>query len=199
MKISILLPYKENYSPEYAGAVSLFVNATSKLSKYKSNITIYGSTNYKNYLGKNYINIKLKKNIFSSQTKQYIDNFIKTQSEDVDLIEVHNRPNYIAQINFLNKKLVLYFHNDPNSMLGSKTVNEKIDLINSCSRIIFNSNWSKKQFVNQLPISYKKSQKLIVIYQSINKKKIDFSKKENLISFVGKLNSAKGYDNLGKP
>ena len=61
MKISILLPYKENYSPEYAGAVSLFVNATSKLSKYKSNITIYGSTNYKNYLGKNYVNIKLKK------------------------------------------------------------------------------------------------------------------------------------------
>ena len=198
MKISILLPYKENYSPEYAGAVSLFVNATSKLSKYKSNITVYGSTNYKNYLSKNYANIKLKKNIFSSQTKQYIDNFIKTQSKDVDLIEVHNRPNYIAQINFLNKRLILYFHNDPNSMLGSKTVNEKIDLINSCSRIIFNSNWSKKQFVNQLPISYKKSQKLIVIYQSINKKKINFSKKENLISFVGKLNSAKGYDIFGK-
>ena len=26
MKISILLPYKENFSPEYPGAVSLFVN-----------------------------------------------------------------------------------------------------------------------------------------------------------------------------
>ena len=25
MKISILLPYKENFSPNYAGAVSLFV------------------------------------------------------------------------------------------------------------------------------------------------------------------------------
>ena len=29
MKISILLPYKENFSPEYPGAVSLFVNETS--------------------------------------------------------------------------------------------------------------------------------------------------------------------------
>jgi hypothetical protein len=28
MKISILLPFKENYSPNYAGAVSLFVNDT---------------------------------------------------------------------------------------------------------------------------------------------------------------------------
>ena len=35
MKISILLPYKENFSPNYPGAVSLFVNDTLKLSKYK--------------------------------------------------------------------------------------------------------------------------------------------------------------------
>ena len=28
MKISILLPYKENFSPSYAGAVSLFINDT---------------------------------------------------------------------------------------------------------------------------------------------------------------------------
>ena len=38
MKISILLPYKENYSVNYAGAVSLFINDTTKLSKYKKNI-----------------------------------------------------------------------------------------------------------------------------------------------------------------
>ena len=106
MKISILLPYKENYSPEYPGAVSLFVNSITKLGKFKSNITVFGSTDYKNYLSNNYIDISLKKNIFSSQTKQYIENFIKTQNSDVDLIEVHNRPNYISQINFLNKKLI---------------------------------------------------------------------------------------------
>ena len=31
MKISILLPYKENFSPNYAGAVSLFVKDISKI------------------------------------------------------------------------------------------------------------------------------------------------------------------------
>ena len=39
MNISILLPYKENYSPEYPGAVSLFVSQTIKYSKYAKNIT----------------------------------------------------------------------------------------------------------------------------------------------------------------
>ena len=34
MKISILLPYKENFSPVYPGAVSLFVKDTVKISNF---------------------------------------------------------------------------------------------------------------------------------------------------------------------
>jgi len=40
LKISILLPYKENFSPDYAGAVSLNINETLKISKYKNNLVI---------------------------------------------------------------------------------------------------------------------------------------------------------------
>ncbi len=47
MKISILLPYKENFSPDYPGAVSIYVKDTTKTSKFKNKISIYGSTNYK--------------------------------------------------------------------------------------------------------------------------------------------------------
>ena len=42
MKVSILLPYKENFSPNYPGAVSLFVKDTSVISKYKNGVKIYG-------------------------------------------------------------------------------------------------------------------------------------------------------------
>ena len=198
MKISILLPYKENYSPDYPGAVSLFVSSMVNLSKFKQTTKVYGSTNYKSYLTKNYINIILNKGLFISQTKQYINNFIKTQDKDVDLIEIHNRPNYALQLEKIKKKLILYFHNDPNTMLGSKTLEEKIKLVNLCSNIIFNSHWSRSQFLMNLPSKYKKSEKLNVIHQSINKKTIDLNKKKKLISFVGKLNTAKGYDIFGK-
>ena len=64
MKISILLPYKENFSPLYPGAVSLFVNDTTKISKYRKNVIIYGNTDYKNTFRLNYKNIPLRKNIF---------------------------------------------------------------------------------------------------------------------------------------
>ena len=44
MKISILLPYKENFSENKAGAVSLYVSVVSKKSRFKKNIKIYGET-----------------------------------------------------------------------------------------------------------------------------------------------------------
>ena len=69
MKVSILLPYKENFSKDYAGAVSIFVNGVNKHSKYKNKIKIYGNTNYKNYLSKNYVNIPFKKKYFKVHQK----------------------------------------------------------------------------------------------------------------------------------
>ena len=47
MKIAILLPYKENFSPDYPGAVSLFVNDTLEYSKFKKEITVFGQTKFK--------------------------------------------------------------------------------------------------------------------------------------------------------
>ena len=61
MKISILLPYKENFAPNYAGAVSLFVNDITKESIFKDSTYIFGNTDAKNKLSKNYVNLNLKK------------------------------------------------------------------------------------------------------------------------------------------
>ena len=200
MKISILLPYKENFSPSYAGAVSLFVNSTSNISKYKNEITIYGNTTLKEKFSKKYVNIPLSKNtLFKSQSKEYVNKFINlTKSKEIDILEIHNRPNYISLIKDYKSKIVLYFHNDPLSMIGSKKSTERERLLLVCEKIIFNSEWSKKRFLQNLKGIFAKSSKLEVIHQSINKEKVDINKKLKLITFVGKLNSAKGYDLFGQ-
>ena len=105
MKISILLPYKENFSPEYPGAVSLFVYETSKISKFKKLINVYGNTNYKKKFNLKYVNIDINKKIFNSQTKDYVEKFIKLEKKNnSSIIEVHNRPSYIHLINSNIKK-----------------------------------------------------------------------------------------------
>jgi glycosyltransferase involved in cell wall biosynthesis len=199
MKISILLPYKENYSVNYAGAVSLFINDTTKLSKFKKNIRVFGSTDFKSKLSKNYTNIKLNKSsLLQSQSRFYVNRFIELQKTiNADIIEIHNRPNYLKYIKKLNSKIVLYFHNDPLEMAGSEKVKDRLNLLEICEKIIFNSMWSKNRFLINLDNFYKNSKKLEVINQSTNKPKIDFKKKKNIITFVGKLNSAKGYDLFG--
>ena len=98
MKISILLPYKENFSPVYPGAVSIFLNAVTKISKYKKNITVYGSTNFKEKFSIKYVNIQIPKKILGigSQTNNYIKKFIELENKNPStVIEVHNRPLYV--------------------------------------------------------------------------------------------------------
>jgi len=202
VKIAILLPYKENFSPEYPGAVSLFVNETSTKSRYRKKIIVFGNTNYKKKYNLRYININLKKNPLISQTKEYVNRFSRIQKKyDILLIEVHNRPSYILQLSKLvpEKIFSLYFHNDPLSMDGSKTIDERKKLLKICYKIIFNSNWSKKRFLEGLENKFINSDKLVVFFQSAKKNKISIlDKKKNWITFVGKLNRAKGYDVFAK-
>ena len=201
MKISILLPYKENFSPDYAGAVSLFINDTIKYSAFKNTSTVYGYTEYKKKFKNSYVNIETSKRLFFSSNKDYVKKFISIEKKSQsDLIEIHNRPIYL---NFLVQSLskrnyILYFHNDPLSMNGSSSRNDRIFLLKNCFKIIFNSNWSKKRFLDGMNSDAINSEKLIVIHQSAAKNKIQIKSKRNIITFVGKLNRSKGYDLFGK-
>ena len=199
MKISILLPYKENFSANYAGAVSLFVKDTSLFSKYKNDIFVFGNMDFKKPFLNNYININLKKKILQSTSKNYVKSFIDEESKiNSDIIEIHNRPNYIKYLKDIkNKKIILYFHNDPLTMNGSKSVEDRLFLLNNIDKILFNSNWSQKRFFINIENEDLLKQKTSVCYQSTSRVKIDFKKKQKLISFVGKLNKAKGYDLFG--
>ena len=98
MKISILLPYKENFSPNYAGSISLFVSQTVKKSNYLKCIKIFGSTDYKKILLNNYINIKLNSKFYESTSKRFIKDFIikdiwaiKKTTSSAELVEENKK------------------------------------------------------------------------------------------------------------
>jgi len=195
MKIASILPYKENYSKQGAGAVALWISEFMRDSIYKNKTYVIGSTNNKKYLTKNYININIS-NINSrlnSTTKEYSQNIIKKiQNLNFDIIELHNRPIMVKEFfKRIDSKIILYFHNDPTTMKGAKTVDERVYLLENVDKIIFISKWVKQRFFKDLPtLSDNKTQ---IIYHSIDpiKKKV---KKNKQIIFVGKLNESKGYD-----
>ncbi|MFL2893153.1 MAG: glycosyltransferase family 4 protein [Candidatus Pelagibacter sp.] len=200
MKISILLPYKENFSSQYAGAVSLFLKDTVKISKFKKKIKIFGNTNFKkDLLTSNYINLSLRKFFFESKSNKYLKNFLNYEKENLsDIIEVHNRPRYINTLHKYNKNLVLYYHNDPLNLKDSKTVNDRLNLIKKTKKIIFISKWVKKRFLVGLDLKKIPINKFEIIQHCTTKKKLIFKNKKKIILFVGRLNKSKGYDVFGE-
>ena len=84
-------------------------------------------------------------------------------------------------------------------MDGSKTIDQRKTLLKKCYKIIFNSSWSKKRFLEGLENKFVNSNKLLIFYQSAKKGNLSLlKKKKKWITFVGKLNKAKGYDIFAK-
>ena len=194
LKIATILPYKENYSFEKASAASLWVSEFYKYSRFKKKNIIFGNTKSNNFLTKNYVNIDLKsiKSKFKSTTNEYCEKLIKKiNNNNFDLIEIHNRPLILFKlIKKINSRFIFYFHNDPLSMKGSKSISERLFILKNATKVIFISEWVKSRFYEN--IDKKLSTNTEVIYHSVNKQpKV---KKEKLITYVGKLNHSKGYD-----
>jgi len=187
-KRAIILPYKESFGDKNSGAASIFVKE-SLTNENIQDFIIYGS--------KSSVNIKYKKNYFFNPIQKkyfrnynYIKYFIKKFSNfNFETIEIHNRPEYIKEIknNFPTSKIIFYFHNDPNTLRGSKSDQEKKFIYDNC-QIIFLSNWIKKKFENKKFINKAN----IVIYPGV--KQLGYQRKEKIIFFCGKLNHSKGYD-----
>mgnify|MGYP000657171140 FL=1 len=196
-KIAILLPYKEDYNKSNAGSASLWVKDFFENSKLKKLTTIYGINTKKKSLSKNFVNLNNKFPLFTFKKNIYYAKlFLKNIHKQTKIIEIHNRPEIFHFINKQNSnyKLILVFHNNPLLIRGSKKIKERKNILNKCSNIIFVSKWVQKKFFEGL--DSKKSKKCSVIYPAI-KRLNKLPKKDNIITFIGKLNKSKGYDLAG--
>ena len=102
-EIAILLPYKEQYTKDNAGAASIWVKDYINKSKFKDRTIVYGNLNKKfkpftnNFKSINFDGYNLKKNI--SYTEKLYQEFQKYKFK---IIEIHNRPESL--IHLLKKK-----------------------------------------------------------------------------------------------
>ena len=181
-KIFIILPFKESLKKNLAGAVSIFVQDTTHISKFKKYIKIISSDKLD------------KKKLF--RNKNYILDFCKkNHQKKIDIFEIHNRPEYLLYVKhfFPYSKINLFFHNDQLSLRGSETVKERESIINNTNKLIFNSRWTQKKFYSGLK-NVDISDSIILPHGIKKSKKLNLGKKEKNILFVGKLNKSKGYD-----
>jgi len=197
-KIAILLPYKEKYNVDKAGAASIWVKDYLSTSKLKKITTVYGNLlNKDRPLTSNYFNIDLTHKIVRKNISYTEKLFQEYNKKKFEIIEIHNRPESLYYL--LNKniksKIIFIFHNNPKEMRGSRTVKERIFLAEKTDQIYFVSKWVKDKFFEGLPYNHRNNCEILYpAIKPLNK----FPVKEKLIIFTGKLNSSKGYDIFGK-
>ena len=173
-----------------AAAASIWVKDYLNISKLKDQTLVFGNIKQNNkpitsnFVNLNISNIKFKKNYF--YTKKFLDKFF---SYNFDIVEIHNRPEslvYLIKKN-LKCKFIFVYHNNPQDLRFSKTVNERLFILDNCDQIYFVSKWVMKKFFEGLPFEYKNNCE--VLYPSI-KPLESFPKIEKIIIFTGKLNSS---------
>jgi len=197
-KIAILLPYKEKYTLNDAAAASIWVKDYLKISRLNKITTVFGNLpDKKKPLTRNFVNINLSKVKFRRNyiyTQKFLEHYYKNNFE---VIEIHNRPESLISLlkKEIRSKFIFVYHNNPQDLRYSKTVNERLFIANNCDQIFFVSEWVMKKFFEGLPFKYKNNCE--ILYPAVKPIK-KFPKKEKIIIFTGKLNTSKGYDVFGK-
>ncbi|MAJ13543.1 MAG: hypothetical protein CMN44_01040 [SAR116 cluster bacterium] len=194
MFINILLPYKEKFTKNKASSVSITVKNNLEYSKHKEKVRVFGQYVDEPMFTKNFIGVKKSLNIFKSKNKMIADEMCKQvkQSNEKNIIEVHNRPYLIQKIKSQIKpidKVTLFFHNNPLEMKGSKTISERKKLLLELDKIYCVSEYVKKNFLKGISNDHNKVK---ILHNGVIRKINAFPKKEKEIIFVGRIVKDKG-------
>ena len=193
MKINILLPYKEKFDQHRASSVSITVRNNLQHSNYLNQIKIFGQNVQNPIFKDNFVGLKYSVLSLKSKNKFLAHEMLKIISKDVckkQLIEIHNRPYLVNQITRINNfPVILFFHNDPQTMKGSKFVKERNNILKKCAAVLCVSEYIKNRFLEGIEYN---SQKVQVLYNGVEKKIKKFPRKKKEVLFVGRLVPEKG-------
>lgn len=144
--IHSLLPAKEFYTRENAGAVAMVTADMVLASKHGMDNVVFGRYSDHAPLTKNYVPLKPARGLLFGQNigmaKAYLNHLDRTEVKP-DWVEVHGRCQVAAYI--MKKRpdlnVVLVLHNDPRDMKGAKSIAERRQLANNLSGVFAVSNY----------------------------------------------------------
>ena len=188
---AIILPNKEKFSKNESGAASIFVKDSLKPKDYKSYIIYGNSKNNEKKYKKIFVNANQKNKLLSNYL--YIKKFIsKFKNKNITLFEIHNRPEYVINLkkNFPSARFIIFYHNDPTKLRGSKILSQRKFLDNNCTNV-FLSKYIKNCFYKDFNTLKKNN---FILYPGVRTDNFKKMQKKKIIVFCGKLNESKGYD-----
>ena len=174
--------------------MSITVNNNLRYSEFKNNVKIFGQYVSNPMDKNNFFGIQKTLNFFKSNNKHLANEMCKIINKNqkkINLIEIHNRPYLVKYIKnkIEDSLLTLFLHNDPLTMKGSKSIQERKDILSVVSKVYCVSNFIKNKFLEGIN---KNKSKVVVLYNGVERSLKKFPKKEKSIIFVGRVVEDKG-------
>ena len=196
-RIDLLLPYKETFSAEHAGAVSTVVHDLIACSPTPTGFRVVGRPVDRPLGDLPYLSVRPIRLWMHGRNLGLAASYLAIikRSQPPDLVEVHNRCNiarYIAEKRGSDINVVLYLHNDPRDMGGARRPSERLWLANHLCGVFCVSNYIKSCFLDGLPTPARDYGNIRVISNGVDRRLRHPRVKENVILVVGRIVPEKG-------
>lgn len=195
--IAILLSHRELYQAEGAGAVTSCVRDMAACSRYRERIVVLGDAVPTPFTETRFLPVAKAAWFYGRRTARYAQGAANAIRDlDPVLVEIHNRPSYVARLKKAvpHTPLVLYLHNDPQSMRGFKTAAERMRVLQQVVAVVCVSGYIRGRLLDGVS-TYELESKAHVVLNGVDTAVItpcNHSPRRKEILFVGRLIPEKG-------
>jgi glycosyltransferase involved in cell wall biosynthesis len=189
--IAVLLPTREKFSPQGAGALAINAHDFATGSQFHEQVTVYGASVEQPYPDVRFV--PLHNSAMFSKSAGHLKAFRRAlNGQSPSVIETWNRPIFVPPLRkwFPHAHLALHLGNNAQDMRGGRTPEERRRLLQLVSRVYTNTNWLRERFLEGLgPDS--ESARVVTIYRAVDIPERPATD-ENMILFVGRIVPEKG-------
>jgi glycosyltransferase involved in cell wall biosynthesis len=191
-QLHLLLAPKERFEAEGAGAFALNVLETSRVSRFRDGVTVFGSP-VENPFDEIRFQPLAKARWWEGDRNKAMARRYATfvKQKHPDLVEAYNRP---VMLDVLCRRLgdvpiALHFGNDPRKMDGSRSASERRRLLEQSAAIVCVSDFIRRCFLDG--IDYPLTARVHVLHTGVPRAS-KFPAKEKQIVYVGRVVPEKG-------
>jgi glycosyltransferase involved in cell wall biosynthesis len=195
--LHLLLAPKERFEPEGAGAFPLNVLETSRVSRFRDGITVFGAPVDNPFAGIRFQPLP-KTSWWQGDRNQAMAHCYSefARKSRPHLIEVYNRPVMVGVLrrNLGTAPIALHLGNDPRRMEGSRSITQRRKLLEESAAIICVSDFVRRCFLDGIddPLG-----RVHVLHTGVPRAP-EFPAKEKRIIYVGRVVLEKGVLELVK-
>ena len=195
-RIDILLPSKERFGPENAGAISGVVLDLIEESKTPNCFRVVGTDVVTPFKNIEFKGLKARNSWLHGGNIGLAAAYLHElgRSDAPELIEVHSRCHVAAYIKKKRPdlKVALYLHNDPRNMKGSRTVAERRHLLRTMSAVICVSDYIRDCFLDGIDQQNEAIEKVATARNGARRPDGNLLAKKPMILLAGRMVPEKG-------